>query len=219
MMMFDRLDEYEKSDFILFVLAATDEIQLGPIGKKQLQKVVYIIEAVSPIKEVIDDFLYRKKNYGPYSKDIQNIVNVLIVYDLAKIIEQKPFDYRGEKRLRTTYGISGTGKKVVRELRQYPAYEEKSKWIQKIVKIISLYGINKIVDLVYAEPTFQKVRKFHQAIPINETEKNLSVELMKFLKEISEGEFEHYVENDDLLLIDFFDFLHLKAFGGDNGVR
>ena len=218
-MMFEKLDEYEKSDLILFVLDAIDEVGLEPIGKKQFQKVIYIIEAVSPVKETIDNFIYRKKDYGPYSKDIQNILNILMIYGLAKRVEQKPFVSGGKKRLRTTYSISDVGRKVVGELQKHPIYKERSLWVQKIVKIIKLYGIGKIVELVYAEPTFKNVKKFHAIVPINDMEENLSMRLMEFLMKVSEEEFEQYTKNDDLLLIDFFDFLYAEAFGGDSSVR
>ncbi len=207
-MLFNELQEYKRSDLVLFVLDCAENVRMKPITRKQFQKIVYMVEATSPLKKIIDEFVYSKGKYGPYSKDIQNILNMLIAFDLADIKESR---VNGKNIIKSSYSISENGKIVVEKLQTHAEYKEKRSWVLKIMKIVKLYGIENIVKIVYAEPTFESVKKKGLPVPITEIRNNLSMKLVEFLKDISKKNFDYYMENSDLILIDFFNYLYTKA--------
>ena len=227
---------YKKMNEILYVFCAGKELKWNYISKIGVQKSIYLCEVLAPLKEIIFSFLnfiYHKR--GPYSADIQNILDHLVALGAVELVS---FERYGKSAF-ANYKISETGENLVKNLIMDSAEEEKFSWINLVLKIVDAYkdifgigknfkNVDKIIDLVYQEPSFKEVQKKGRGefIPVG-YEKNLTIKLLEFLKKIENEEIPVLLKRKphkdlETILLMFFEYLYLEFLSNrceENGQR
>lgn len=194
-----QIKDYHKANEILYILKSIDDAAQIPVSKIALQKLLYLSGVLAPIKDIILSFVkFQRIQRGPYSKDIQNIVDHLVAYDLVEIID---FKIVHSKNSTAYYKITSGGISAVNNLISYSKEDEKFWWISCVTKLATIYsnidfaendteftGIDKVVRLVYQDYTFKETldnKKFRALIDFEDTE-GPTVELISFIKSYAE---------------------------------
>lgn len=216
---------FKRSNEILYVFYSADELALPFLSKIGIQKCIYLSEILSPLKEIILSFLnFIYLHKGPYSKDIQNILDHLVALDG---IEVDSFSTYG-KYSYVNYKITEAGKSLVEDLIYDPMEKVKLQWIRIVLKLIDAYkdafdlseeykGVDKIIDLVYQEPSFYEIsqRKIKgELIPMG-NKNTLTMELIHFLDKVEEAlppkfDREKYKLDLETVLLAFFEYLYVE---------
>ncbi|WP_426479362.1 hypothetical protein ACP3T3_07900 [Chryseobacterium sp. CBSDS_008] len=194
-----QLENFHNSNEILYVLHSIHVSKGKSVSKIALQKLLYLSAALAPVKEIILSIIrFQRIQRGPYSKDIQNIVDHLVAYGLVEI---KDFEIIKDKNAIALYEIAEGGIHAVERLLQYSVEEEKYWWISCISKLSLIYseldsaendnefdGLDKIVRIVYQDYTFKETKEnshFRALIDFNDTDKP-TAQTIKFVKEYIE---------------------------------
>ncbi len=233
-----------KSD-ILYALDAVSKYSDGIVSKIAIQKILYLVRAFSPIKNIILDYLrFHYQIHGPWSKEIQNGIDRLVGEGFVKAEYYKKTDV---KHSRTDYMITSEGKVLVKDLITIDIEKEKHWWISSIARLCIIYsnenyktkwnGLDKIADLVYQEPTFaNSLKKYKKKNDSNKYKNGFRKRYINFerknntIKELIEFiniHFEKYsisikkeneYQNAEIILANFFEFLFVKILS-KNGNR
>jgi uncharacterized protein YwgA len=217
-----QLENFHKSNEILYVLDAVYKHKSQSVSKIALQKLLYLSGALAPIKEIILSILkFQRIQRGPYSKDIQNIVDHLVAYGLVKITEFRVIKDRNSSAF---YQITSGGQNAVQQLIAYSTEEEKYWWITCISRLSLMYaeldsadddnefhGLDKIVRIVYQDYTFKETKEnsyFRALIDFNETD-GPTARTIEFVKDYIETNrnmfsFENERDEAELILVAFF---------------
>lgn len=216
---------FKQSNEILYLFYSADKLNWPYISKIGVQKCIYLSEVLSPLKEIVLAFLnFVYWHRGPYSKDVQNLLDHLVSINAIDVIS---FSTYGASSY-VDYRITEAGKFLVEDLVLYPAEKEKSDWINIIVKIIDAYkgsinlseefeGVDKIVALVYQEPSFKEVQQKEgkwQLIPVG-YKNNLTMELVHFLEKVEQNlpekfDRDRYKLDLETILLSFFEYLYVE---------
>lgn len=217
-----QIENFHNSNEILYVLNAVQISKGKSVSKIALQKLLYLSSALAPIKEIILSIIrFQRIQRGPYSKDIQNIVDHLVAYGLVKISDFKVIK---DKNAIALYEISDGGKNAVTKLLQYSVEEEKYWWISCISRLSLMYseldsaendhefkGLDKIVRIVYQDFTFKETKEnshFRALIDFSDTDAP-TANTIKFVKKYIEQNrnlfsFENERFEAELILTAFF---------------
>lgn len=206
-------DKFEKRNEILFVLMAAKQIMNVSLTRIEMQKIIYLINILAPLKSLIlDYFEFKVWHNGPYSKDIQNTLNNLVALNLVEMPDYKIKNNNNKISEMSKYTISPLGENIVSQLILYDAKQEEYQWILSIVRLVNLYGINNIVEIVYQEPTFKYLKNkndgFGSTIYINEIDDNKLISLIKEIKKIGEQDFGYRFDKPEDILLAVFDYLY-----------
>lgn len=216
---------FKKSNEILYVFYSTYKLDLPFLSKIGIQKCIYLSEVLSPLKEIVLSFLnFIYLHKGPYSKDIQNILDHLVSMNA---IEVDSFSTYG-KNSYVNYKITEAGKFLVEDLIYDPMEKVKLQWIRTVLKLIDAYkdafdlseeykGVDKIIDLVYQEPSFYEIsqRKIKGEIIPMGNKNTLTMELIYFLDKVEEAlppkfDREKYKLDLETVLLAFFEYLYVE---------
>lgn len=218
-------ESLKRSNEILYLFSAADSLKWPSVSKIGVQKCLYLAEILSPLRDIVLSFLnFIYLHKGPYSKDIQNVLDYLVSLDA---IEVASFTTAGSNAY-ANYRITEAGESLVRNLVIYPIEREKLEWMHTTLKIIDAYkgcyglneqykGIDKIIDLVYQEPTFKEIRQRQakwEIIPFG-MENKLTIELINFLKTIEQElpdtfDKDRYKLSLETILLSFFEYLYVE---------
>jgi hypothetical protein len=223
--MYLQLSNYHYANEILYVLKSVNNDTNKVISKIGVQKLLYLSASLSPIKDIVLSIVkFISEKRGPYSKDIQNTLDHLVAYDLVKITEYRVFSNHSSIAF---YQITEGGLAAIDSLIHYNKEEEVYWWINLITRISNLYvdedemksenhfsGMDKIVKLVYQDPTFKSIRE-HQGkyalIDLN-IRNGLTYDLVRIAKNFiieNESNFDSLNERNkvELIVLSFFEFL------------
>lgn len=217
--------DLKRSNEILYVFYSADELALPFLSKVGIQKCIYLSEVLSPLKEIVLaflNFIYLHK--GPYSKDIQNILDHLVSMNA---IEVDSFSTYG-KNSYVNYKITRSGKSLVENLIDDHMEKEKFEWIRIVMRLTDAYkdafylneeyrGVDRIIDLVYQEPSFYEIKQRNgkkELIPMGD-KNTLTMELIHFLEKAEEvlpSKFdkEKYKLDLETVLLAFFEYLYVE---------
>jgi len=218
-------ESLKRSNEILYLFSAANGLNWISLSKIGVQKCLYLVEILSPVKEIILSFLnFIYLHKGPYSKDIQNTLDYLVSLDAIEVVS---FTISGSSAY-ADYRITESGISLVKDLTLYPVENEKLLWIQTVMKVVDVYkgsyglneqyqGVDKIIDLVYQEPTFKEIRlrkAKREIIPFG-AENKLTKELINFLQTIEQelpDNFDktRYKLNLETILLSFFEYLYVE---------
>ena len=121
------------------------------------------------------------------------------------------------KRVEEKYVISLQGEKIVENHIMKLNYEtSKILWLETIVKVLTIYEDNFLSKLIKEDPNVSFMNSGNQKtkIPTNDTEENLSNELVKYLEENGREKLKLEGKADEEYLLLFFDLLYRKYKGG-----
>lgn len=230
-------NNYHKANETLYVLYSLEKSGTNEeLSKLGLQKILYLSSALSSVKNIIiDNIEFLSEKRGPYSKDIQNLMDHLVANDLVNISQFKTQNHNKKYSI-AYYKISGAGKSIVEQLRKYPKEEEKHWWIDIITQLSLSFsknrdlieyskfeGLDVIVDLVYQDPTFKYVRE-HQNFRaiINNRENDKTQEMILFIKDYLQENIDLATNNErhiaEYITISIFEYL-LHNFIEENAVN
>ncbi len=168
-MNYPKLSNPKLSSEILYSLQALHEYGWNSSSKIAIQKIIYLSTALSFYRNILfscHEFYswYR----GPYSKKIQNTLDHLVALNFVKV---KEIVVQEEGYTLAEYELNAACDDILENLKKYEYEKAKYSWIQCLIKYLtrilrdeefqqnsssSYKGLDKIVDLVYAEPTFLK---------------------------------------------------------------
>lgn len=217
--------EFKRLNEILYVLYSVRKLDLTNISKIGVQKCIYLCEILAPLRKIILSFLnFIYWHRGPYSKDVQNSLDYLVSIDAVNVESFSTY----EANSYANYIITEAGCELVEKLTLYPKERDRLEWIEIVMRIIRAYvgstnlgedytGIDKIIDLVYQEPSFKEVRQEktkHVLLPVGERD-NLTMELINFLERVEENlpkvlDSGKYKLNLETILLSFFEYLYLE---------
>jgi hypothetical protein len=218
-------ESLKRSNEILYLFSGADTLNWPFISKIGVQKCLYLSEILSPLREIILSFLnFIYLHRGPYSKDVQNILDYLVSLDAIEVVS---FTTIGGSAY-VDYRITEAGESLVNNLVLYPVEKEKFDWISTVMKVIDAYkgcyglgkefkGVDKIIDLVYQEPSFKDLWQRGakgEIIPFG-VENKLTLELLDFLKTVeqklpSKFDRNRYKLDLETILLSFFEYLYVE---------
>ena len=128
------------------------------LSRIQLQKIIYLQDCINAFLYILPvDKGHITYYHGPYDKNIQNAADSLVFYMLAEAdnIRVKDTDISCE------YRLTNDGIRWIDSLIKEDTISNKSFIITKglIDSLITRNLLNRVVDLVYAEPLFVKNKR------------------------------------------------------------
>jgi hypothetical protein len=140
---------------VMFALGEAEKARARPT-KIQLQKFVYLTDVLSQIVGAMKPreahLTYRN---GPYDPAIQNAVDSLAFRGLVRVtgVWRTPSGHLG-----TSYALSAPGRRFLQRLRSHPSLGRKNSIAGLVGDELRHLGWDRIVALVYAEPTYVATR-------------------------------------------------------------
>lgn len=148
---------------VMFALGEAEKAREHPT-KIQLQKFVYLADVLSQIVGAMKPrdahLTYRN---GPYDPAIQNAVDCLAFRGLVRVagVWRTPSGHLG-----TSYALSAPGRKFLQRIRSSPSLGRKSRIATLVGDELLHLGWDRIVALVYAEPTYVSTRPTGWGAPL-----------------------------------------------------
>ena len=126
----------------------------GVLGKKHLQKMLFLVDllSVKKFKEPITCFEFEKNHYGPFSEEVNLYLNHL---QKKKLIEVKEFPFKNNEQksfVRFYFNYKSTVKNLL-------CKKVEPKKIMLLDDVISSYGnvsLQEVLDVVYSLETVKK---------------------------------------------------------------
>lgn len=208
-------NQYELKNDILIVSYYMEKNGWKAASKTNFQRVLYFAAALSPTFLPEYEWTYNFANtmFGPVNKDLTMELEELFTKGLLSLTDRRIITNRVEEK----YCISPKGKLVVESSIMKLNYESsKILWIETIVKVLSIYEDNFLSKLIKEDPNISYMNAGNQKtrIPLNNSEDNLSNELMKYLEESGRKKLMLEGNSDEEYLLLFFDLLYRKYKGG-----
>lgn len=208
-------NQYELKNDILIVAYYMDKNGWKAASKTNYQRVLYFAAALSPtfLPEYEWTYSFANTMFGPVNKDLTMELEDLFTKGLLSLTDRRIITNRVEEK----YCISPKGKIIVENSIMKLNYESsKILWIETIVKVLSIYEDNFLSKLIKEDPNVSYMNAGNQKtrIPLNDTEDNLSNELMKYLEESGRKKLMLEGKADEEYLLLFFDLLYRKYKGG-----
>lgn len=207
-------NQYELKNDILIVAYYMEKEGWSAVRKTNFQRVLYFAAVLSPtfLKDYEWKYSFYYTLYGPVTKDLTAELDELFAKGLLSLADRKIIPNRVEEK----YVISLQGKKVVEDLMKLNYETSKILWLETIVKVLTIYEDNFLSKLIKEDPNVSFMNSGNQKtkIPINDTEDNLSNELVKYLEENGKTKLRLDGKADEEYLLLFFDLLYRKYKGG-----
>lgn len=191
---------------VVFALSTAERYNHA-MSKIHLQKFIYLLDIVA--------FFYKhlppKRSYetyfnGPFDKEIQNAADSLVFRGLVICTKVRAISNNAKQ---AEYELSDAGREWVIELSSMKDFETRYKAAEEVAKQVSAIGWNRLVKLVYAEPTFvnNSPNGFGQSIDItNGLESSAAFLLQTIEQSLKRGDEEIEISRE--LVTDlFFRFL------------
>lgn len=140
---------------VILALGEAEAAHVQPT-RIQLQKFVYLSDALGQLVGAMKLREGHKIYFnGPYDAAIQNAVDSLAFRGMVRIVGvwKTPSGHTGTK-----YALSAAGQSLMLRLREAPEFHRKVKVARLVGTELRKLGWSRIVELVYAEPTFVAFR-------------------------------------------------------------
>jgi len=140
---------------VIIALGEAERAKVRPT-KIQLQKFVYLTDVLGQVVGVLKPSDGHKTyRNGPYDPAVQNAVDSLAFRGLARVagVWRTPSGHLG-----TSYIIAEPGRQFLEKIRGHPALIPKVEIAALVGAELRDLGWDRIVKLVYAEPTFVATR-------------------------------------------------------------
>lgn len=188
------------------------------LSRTQLQKFIYLLDIISLLYDLLPPSeAHRTYKYGPYDVAIQNAIDSLsfrgfvTVYD----VHRSP-----DGDVSSRYQLTPEGNSWIEEISEMVEFVSRWKAASAVGRQINKLGWERIVNLVYAEPTFVSMRNrgYGQTLPVNNGINNSAAFFMASINRVLCHGFEKISINPDLIPNLFFRYLaeydHLLASKG-----
>lgn len=186
------------------------------VSKTSYQRILYFAAALSPVFLPEEEWTYDFSNtfFGPYNKEIAPLIQELSNKGFLKVIDRRIYQNRVEE----SFIISTKGKEFCENIIfKLDANSPKVRWLDIIVKVLSIYGENFLSKLVKNDPNIVNLNMInsYKKIPIGNSEDNITKDFFEFVKAKGKERFNLENEGDKDFLLLFFDILYRK-YKGDN---
>lgn len=207
---------YELKNDILVVAYYMYKNGWHAVSKTNFQRVLYFAAVLSPTFLTDYEWTYGFANtmYGPVNKDLTTELEELFAKGLLSLAERKIITNRVEEK----YCISEQGIFTVdNSIMKLISESSKILWLETIVKVLSIYEDNFLSKLIKEDPNVSYMNDGNQKtkISIDNTEDNLSNELLKYLEESGKKKLKLEGKAEEEYLLLFFDLLYRKYKGGE----
>jgi hypothetical protein len=199
-------------DVGLALSAASEFRQL--LSRIRLQKFVYLLDVLVYLVELLPPSeRHLTYKHGPFDAAIQNAVDCLALRGLVRVAE---LHREADGQIHSKYGLTDAGKAWVEKLGRDPEFQSRAHVATSIAREINSIGWERLVALVYAEPTFVNARAFGYGTKLNPYDplRNSAALVLKTMTYGLRAGFEETAPDPELLFRLFFrylqDFSHLK---------
>jgi uncharacterized protein YwgA len=184
------------------------------INKTTYHRILYFAAVLSPIFLPDEEWVYDFSNtfFGPYNKDISEMVTELSNKGLLEVVERKILQNRVEER----FVISSSGIKACENvIFKLNINASKVEWFEIIVKTLSIYGESFLSKLIKQDPNVVDLNMINSSrkITIDNSTENISKEFFNFLKAKGVKKLNLDSRHDKEFLLLFFDVLYRKYKG------
>jgi hypothetical protein len=149
------------------VALAASRPHIESLGKTQLQKFIYLLDALAPVFAIHSRGTgYRTYKHGPWDPAIQNAVDSLVFLGLATATNIQEL----QNGVAARYELTNAGRGIWETLQRDARFDDRIRCATLIALNVSRIGWHRLTQLVYAEPTFvaTKVRGYgHGLAPGN----------------------------------------------------
>ena len=126
------------------------------LSRIQMQKYLYLMDSLAVLYELLPPVeAHYTFRHGPYDPFIQSAVDSLAFRGLAKI---QTLVRRSNGNIASEYSLSPAGFQWSERMRADPVLSERSVLADVVARQVNRIGWDRIVLLVYAEPTFLNSR-------------------------------------------------------------
>jgi hypothetical protein len=126
------------------------------LSRIQLQKYLYLMDSVAVLYKLLPPVnAHYTFRHGPYDPYIQGAVDALAFRGLASI---KSLARRSNGNIASEYTLSDAGKRWAQGLRENELFAERGQLAHVVGYQVDRLGWDRLVPLVYAEPTFLSSR-------------------------------------------------------------
>lgn len=140
---------------VVLALNEAKKVRLHPT-RIQLQKFIYLADVLGQVVGVLKPHEGHKTyRNGPYDPAIQNAVDALAFRGLVRIAGVWPTP---SGRMGTSYAIAAGGVQLLERILSHPSLVLKVKMAELVGDELRRLGWDRIVRLVYAEPTYVTTR-------------------------------------------------------------
>jgi hypothetical protein len=149
---------------VMLALGEAEKAHVLPT-RIQLQKFIYLSDVLG---QIVGELKPREghKTYrnGPYDSAIQNAVDALSFRGLARIagIWRTPSGHKA-----TSYALAEPGRQFLKLVREHPAMTRTVRIVELVGQEMCSLGWDRIVELVYAEPTYVTTRPSGWGVQLN----------------------------------------------------
>lgn len=135
------------------------------LSRIRLQKFVYLLDVMVYLVELLppsEGHLTYK--HGPFDSAIQNAVDCLAFRGLVQVSE---LHREVDGRTYAKYGLTEAGRTWVNKLLSDPQFLSRARVAASIAREIQSIGWERLIALVYAEPTFVTARTLGYGVKLN----------------------------------------------------
>lgn len=183
------------------------------LNRIQLQKFIYLLDIVVLLYDLYPPLkAYKTYKHGPYDPAIQNAVDSLTFRGFAR---PTSISHSGTN-ISAEYKLTTAGKDWIDGMAEWDAFNIRSKATVNIGYKVNEIGWTKLVDLVYAEPTYVDKRSdgWGQRLDSGNAIGNSSAYLFKMIEVgLSQSSNKESVEPD--LMVNLF-FRYLEEYSNNN---
>ena len=204
-------DNRKKLD-LLFILESAKKIGMPSLRENSLHRIMYFCYIFDYINiERVFDYIYdfHIDTEGPYCSDIKSILIELQSSEYIVIAEN-------DSKIDTF--------KIDVDVKEYyqktdAMYYKKYKWIDTVIKILGLYGEERLFDFIYRDPNIEDIIKSNSTQTIDRELNTLTCNYLNSFKK----EFEQYLNEENInMLLDndkyleaYFEYIFSQIIRGE----
>ena len=122
------------------------------LSRIQLQKFLYLMDSLAGLYELLPPVeAHYTFRHGPYDPFIQNAVDSLSFRGFSRI---HSLVRRSNGNIASEYSLTLSGDRWADRMRSHQALAERSQVAEVVAKQVNRIGWERLIPLVYAEPTF-----------------------------------------------------------------
>jgi len=177
------------------------------LSRIRLQKFVYLLDVLVYLVELLPSFEgHRTYKHGPFDAAIQNAVDCLAFRGFVRVSDVQQ---ETDGQIHSRYGLTREGVNWVEKLTSDNQFRIRANVANSIAKQINGVGWDRLVSLVYAEPTFVTARAFGYGTKLdtNNPLNNSAALVLHTMKHGLHAGFEETTSTPDLMLELFFRYL------------
>src|SRR3954451_9295181 len=172
----------------------------------QLQKLIYLVDVVAYLYSILPPSeRHRTYKHGPYDQNNQNAVDSLAFRGFVALGALRQSQH-GD--IATSYSLTPAGTSFAAMLSSDPALALRSYATEDVARLVARIGWGRIVELVYAEPTFvaARGRAFSQPLLTDDVQIESAKQLiLMFVRSVSSG-FDVPVVPRSVIVQGFFEY-------------